>query len=137
MEKIKIKSGLGIMLAIIIAALALTDCDTKRNPYKSNTSTPKVKAAPKWYEGGTLRKATVGEWKKASARDKLATCADYVAIALDGQGITVIPLDKVVKPPAMKLRAYIDKTVRGLDYTDNMKVTDIAVIGLHELKVYR
>lgn len=37
-------------------------------------------AAPQpWYEGGTLQKATVVEWKKATPADQLATAGDFLA----------------------------------------------------------
>ncbi|HQZ67085.1 MAG TPA: hypothetical protein PLY87_18465 [Planctomycetaceae bacterium] len=35
--------------------------------------------ARKWYEGGTLTKATALEWQQASAANKLATCSDFIA----------------------------------------------------------
>lgn len=33
----------------------------------------------KWYSGGTLHKATLGHWSKASYQNKLATSADFIA----------------------------------------------------------
>lgn len=33
----------------------------------------------KWYEGGTLQNASAITWQSASYRNKLATCADFVA----------------------------------------------------------
>jgi len=38
-------------------------------------------SAEKWYEGGTLHKATGGEWHRATSRNQLATAADFVAAA--------------------------------------------------------
>ena len=35
----------------------------------------------KWYEGGTLHSATALNWQKAANANKLATCADFVAMA--------------------------------------------------------
>ena len=35
--------------------------------------------AAEWYEGGTLHQKTAEEWKLASARDRLATSADFAA----------------------------------------------------------
>ncbi len=32
-----------------------------------------------WYEGGTLQKGTVADWKQATAANQLATSADFVA----------------------------------------------------------
>lgn len=35
--------------------------------------------AGEWYEGGTLHKVTAREWHLASAQNRLATSADFVA----------------------------------------------------------
>ena len=40
----------------------------------------------KWYVGGTLHKSNLKEWKSASDKDKLATCADFVASNKDYEG---------------------------------------------------
>ena len=32
-----------------------------------------------WYEGGTLHKAKIYKWNNATEKDKLATCADFMA----------------------------------------------------------
>ena len=36
-----------------------------------------------WYAGGTLHSATVGEWRAADERNKLATAADWAAQGWD------------------------------------------------------
>lgn len=41
-----------------------------------------------WYEGGTLHDATVVEWRAASARNRLATAADWVPILLERHPIS-------------------------------------------------
>lgn len=38
-----------------------------------------VSHSKEWYEGGTLHNATMAEWSKASAENKLATCGDWVS----------------------------------------------------------
>ncbi|HGM5299650.1 hypothetical protein ACMFFK_09670 [Serratia marcescens] len=35
--------------------------------------------ADNWYQGGTLHNANALTWQKASQKDKLATCADFIA----------------------------------------------------------
>ena len=35
-----------------------------------------------WYEGGTLHKSTVAEWRSASSQNRLATAADFTAAIL-------------------------------------------------------
>jgi len=35
--------------------------------------------SPNWYEGGTLHKSSVSNWRNASYDNKLATCGDWMA----------------------------------------------------------
>src|SRR4051812_41767802 len=35
--------------------------------------------ADPWYEGGTLQKATLSDWRDAAADNQLATAADFIA----------------------------------------------------------
>lgn len=74
----------------------------------------------KWYEGGNLHKATILEWKKATEKNKLATCGDFMA-KIDNS-VTMA----VVKERAMELKKCIDEATRGLESTNNEKVSDIA-----------
>lgn len=60
-------------LAILI--LFLTAC-TSGN-YDSKKSA--VSQKDQWYAGGTLHKASIAEWKSANRKNKLATCAHFVA----------------------------------------------------------
>jgi hypothetical protein len=82
---------------------------------------------PKWYEGGTLRNATMKEWSQASYRNKLATVSDFATMFLIKNGVSVVTLDdieKKVKPLAIDL-------VKGLDaankdgVADNQTVTEV------------
>lgn len=38
-----------------------------------------VSKTKKWYEGGTLHKSKITEWKNSTERNKLATCGDFCA----------------------------------------------------------
>lgn len=53
---------------------------TKREPRTSNTQRS-VPRTPAWHEGGTLHKAVASEWLHAEYRNRLATSADFVAVA--------------------------------------------------------
>ena len=58
--------------------------DTEPEPAKPTKSEPPQIAKPaakKWYEGGTLHNRDAAAWKSATAENKLATCADFVASA--------------------------------------------------------
>ena len=62
-----------------------------------------------WYSGGTLHKATVAEWHRATYANRLATCADWL-VALE-EPDTEIDYS-TVKPKAIELEKCItDATV--------------------------
>jgi hypothetical protein len=96
----------------------------------------------KWYEGGTLHKATALDWQRASPEDKLATCADFVA-TLWKNGELKPELQKSIRtidglrPLAVALVTFMDKaTAQEADPTKNrqlyanQKVPEFAVIGM-------
>ena len=75
-----------------------------------------------WYEGGTLHNATIGRWRTATARDKLATAADFVCNAHNA-------LDRDL--PWSQVRPLAEELVQQIDYVaedtpENEKVADIA-----------
>ncbi len=82
----------------------------------------------KWYVGGTLHKATISEWNKASYSNKLATAADWVV------NISPRIKAKVQRSGSMDaLRSYaaelvtcVNETAAGEGYS-NMKAGEIAV----------
>lgn len=96
-----------------------------------------IYAAHKWYEGGTLHKASAIDWQTASHENKLATCADIVAVLWEGKSLKpaiqnkinsiddmrpyaeelVVWLDKAMEPlsdPAENRRVYVNQTVAGM-----------------------
>lgn len=57
--------------------------DTQKNKtYQSVQLVNKPKKTKAWYEGGTLHHTNVREWRKATYKNKLATCADFLAIGI-------------------------------------------------------
>lgn len=80
------------------------------------TATPWATPVP-WYAGGTLHSATVGEWRAADQRNKLATAADWAAQGFD----TVAGL----KEKATELLACVEEAAQAVSDTDT--VTDLAV----------
>lgn len=44
--------------------------------------------AQKWYEGGTLHQSNFHAWKTATYEDRLATCADFVAVIYSSEAFT-------------------------------------------------
>ena len=70
-----------LVLALIIGGLGwIGSCLCGGNDDPS--CTPPRRATPKWYEGGTLHNATAVQWSRASERNRLATAADWAAVAL-------------------------------------------------------
>ena len=81
---------------------------------------PQPVKEPKWYEGGTLRNATMKEWGQASYRNKLATVSDFATMFLIKKGVAVVTLDDIetkVKPLAIDL-------VKGLDNANKDGIMD-------------
>ena len=52
--------------------------ETARAPVAPPPESPE----PKWYEGGTLHRAKVSQWVSATEKNRVATCADFVAAFL-------------------------------------------------------
>jgi len=86
----------------------------------SDASNKSKSAIDNWYEGGTLHKATISEWKVATEKNKLATCADFMA-----------KIDNSVSMDELKIRAKalmkcIDESTTGLDSTNDESVSSVA-----------
>lgn len=87
-------------------------------------------AGEKWYQGGTLHKSTVAEWKSASAWNRRATAADW---AMNTKRVQAIVFKAgnvdVAKPYAVELARCVDIAVSD-DATgklDSINVAEIAV----------
>ncbi len=103
-----------ILLGLII--VILSSCE-------DSNSSAKVKVE-NWYEGGTLHKSSMTEWKKATEKNKLATCGDYMA-TVDN----TVSLNEL-KKRAKNLKNCIDEATRDLDEFDNESVSSIASLCL-------
>jgi len=56
-----------------------------------------------WYEGGRLARTRADDWIIASDRDKLATAADFVAVALGSDHIRASGGMDTIKPLAVQM----------------------------------
>ena len=81
-----------------------------------------------WYEGGTLHKSKISEWKDSTDRNKLATCADFMA----SRDNTVSM--KILKRRSMDLKNCIDEATRGLKSTNDESVSTIAALCVITLR---
>lgn len=99
--------------------------DTERITTQPKTQEPVEREADKqaWYEGGTLHRASIKEWRSAKYRNKLATASDWV--------VATEKVDNLedAKDLAGELITCVDGSVAGLD-ADYMKATEIAAACL-------
>lgn len=90
-----------------------------------------VVSAANWYEGGTLHKATIVQWKRATQANKVATCADFIAYAHKNGDLKMsFSSMAAMKPYAVDLAKCIDETVRGIDTFDKESVTTMAALAM-------
>jgi len=78
-----------------------------------------------WYEGGTLHRGTVAEWKAASERNRLATSADFAAITWAARRAMLMNELELVRLQAEAIKACID--VAAVD--DSFSHYDVAQLG--------
>ena len=72
----KIKNYLISIVAIslfLLLAVASSDSSDSTPTYSPQSN------VDQWYVGGTLHSSSIAEWKNATEKNKLATCADIVA----------------------------------------------------------
>lgn len=104
------------LLTLLVFGLLSFGCSDSRT---KSISTPTKRH---WYQGGTLHKAKICEWKNAAEENKLATCGDFMA-AVDNSVSMDVLLER-----ATELVACINEATRGIDNVDNDNVTDLASI---------
>jgi hypothetical protein len=104
------------IIKLFILGVLLQNCSETR---KESVSRPTEK---QWYEGGTLHKQKIRDWKNATEENKLATCGDFAA-AVDNS----VTMD-VLLVRATELRACINEATRGIDNVDNSNVTEMAAL---------
>lgn len=107
-------------------------------PNKKDSSTKRIKESvqpinsneKKWYEGGTLHRATIAQWRVATDDNKLATCSDFIAkIRLD-KGIAFNESEILAESYALK--KCIDAAQKDVDIA-TWKAVEIASVCLVEL----
>lgn len=93
---------------------------------RTSTATPVAvpAPAPAWYEGGTLHDKTMADWRRASYRNRLATCADFVAALAESSGRRFDSIDQI-KPYAVRLERCLSEAARG-GHADGQTITSMA-----------
>lgn len=97
-----------ILFLLLGSALTIVSC-------KNEVSKP----VNQWYQGGTLHKSKIIEWKKASDKNKLATCGDFCANIYKDNSIDEI---KII---ARNLMICIDEAVKDIQTADKSEVSEI------------
>ncbi len=115
------------IVLILLMVLALKNCGSDSNNGNRSTTT-RSSSVKEWYEGGTLHKAKIADWKNATYRNKLATCADFMA-----KTDNTISMEEL-KYRAVALVSCIDTSVEGLEFTNDMAVSETAVLCIMTLE---
>ena len=89
-------------------------------------------ASNEWYVGGTLTRAKMSEWNRASYANRLATSADFVARMLGGD-MGNLSMDGDIKPMATRLESEISAAYQE-GVTDALPVPDVAASCILILK---
>ncbi len=89
-------------------------------PNKDN-NVERKSSSQAWYKGGSLHKSKISDWKKATKRNKLATCGDFIANTVDKN----TSLD-VIKKRAENLVICIDEATNNQKVSDNETVAHLA-----------
>jgi hypothetical protein len=122
-KRIKIPPwGWAVIIVIIILIIGfLKDCggDSNKKPTSKKKSTTK-----EWYEGGTLHKAKVADWKNGTEANKLATCADYM-VNVDN---TISATD--LKRQATALKDCINEATKGTNELNATPIAEMAALCL-------
>lgn len=87
---------------------------------------PLLATAGKWYQGGTLHRASVNEWNNASYSNKLATASDWASTrpTIKAKVRNSGDID-TLRPYATELVECIDNAAAGKGYS-NMRVSELA-----------
>ena len=107
-----------IVFLLTTGIILFTGCLGGNSSKKTSSDSSENKS--EWYSGGTLHKAKISDWKEATEKNKLATCADFMATINDS-----VPMDKL-KERATALKNCIDDSTSGLKNTNNESVSSIA-----------
>ncbi len=106
-------------LLIVAAYVFYVGVKTVRPPSAGNIEHISPDRLP-WYAGGTLHRATMGEWTASTDHSRLATSADFIVTMVKDLPSSMEPL----KPKAVQLEKCITKggSPMGAEYLTVRKV---------------
>ena len=114
------KNILSLLTVITFVILAIASTN-------SISTTSQSPSEDVWYAGGTLHKASVYEWKNASEKNRLATCADFVTNIKKYHNESYKGDLVSLKRDAIQMMDCINETVKGnVAQNANMTIGEIA-----------
>ena len=79
-----------------------------------------------WTKGGTLQNATKAEWLKADDKNKLATCADFLANQKKTKGEPYTST-AALKEDATNMKICIDEAIKSSYLSDKQPIQQLAL----------
>jgi hypothetical protein len=93
---------------------------------KTGPPIPSSPSTQRWFEGGNLHNANMGEWRIATNQNKLATAADWLTVLTwKGHVTTSGDFDRL-KVKAQMLANAVDGAVSADSGLDSMKAKEVA-----------
>lgn len=127
-----------------VALIGMVGCILLSNLVKScvKESTTSSYVAPvveaKWHEGGTLSNCTVEEWKRASDRNKLATCASWITASwLEGYLVKDYTSISEARSDAERLRHELDTLAANPTTNEKTKMAVLVALAMIEMKLLK
>jgi hypothetical protein len=87
--------------------------------------------ANEWYEGGTLQKATVAEWNKATAENQLATSGDFIASLSAISDIATVKDQQTrddIKKRSVELKDCVNQSIAGQETPEGKPVAELVIM---------
>lgn len=103
------------MAALLVLVTGCTDGQRSQTSSSKPEAAPQQdiaesKAAPQWYEGGTLHDKTLADWHAGTDADRLATAGDWISnLVTKGELVVDIRSMDDLKVLAIKLRTCMNE----------------------------
>lgn len=92
-----------------------------------------VVQAKEWYEGGTLHRATVGQYLQGPPDNVLATTADWVSATVAEAEIARLNMG-IIKQASAAVALCVIQATDGIEAMYGQKASEIAVLCMSQLK---
>ena len=117
---------LGLLVIANVACDSGSSGTLRSTPSPERNASSSSSPSKQWFQGGTLQRATIAEWKDATYQNKLATATDFLAATKwSGHLNSLDDFDKL-KVKAMMLVMQINQVVE-VAQPDSMTIAQISV----------